>query len=310
MPEGGNHDGERPSRHRAASVESTRDRGVLYRRIKWALMPVLFVSFLLAMFTTYPEDPLFGIPSPLYDADGSLLGKFAYATFALCILATIILAKKSSRHMAPRYVELESPPGVLYLRPFTQDTDLRFYASWGRDRTRTGFHDNRMVHKYLLKCQFRPIEPEEMLAELTEGFGNMAAIGEPESPPILGADNVYVSDDNWQDKVLALAKGAKLVILTAGTTPGVIWETENVIRTVPPSRLLLNIPGRTPARRRKHYAAYREAAEHMFPRGLPPRLKTRAITFAEDWAPVEDVKPQPPPGTSANVAWWMARVLS
>jgi len=70
-----------------------------------------------------------------------------------------------------------------------------------------------------------------------------------------------------------------------------------------------DIPGMTPARRRKRYAIFRDALEHLFPRGLPEQLRARAISFNDDWNPIEDSKIEPPAGTSSNVAWWMSRVL-
>ena len=262
-----------------------------------------------------PASFLFGIPNSIYGMVP--LSPFVLFPLAiLCMGTSVILQKKGRRHAAPRFINLESPPGVLYLRPFTEDTDWKVYYSWGPDRRPTSFRQRLNVLKFGLRRQiptrFGGIGPEfgEIIADLTRHFGRMAAIGEPESPPILGADNVYVSDDNWQEKVLEMARGAKLVILTAGTTPGVIWETENIVRFVAPSRLLLNIPGSTPSKREKHYAAFRSVANDIFPRGLPPFLLARTLTFRDDWTPVLDQKNPPPFGSSAHVAWWMSRILS
>jgi hypothetical protein len=302
-------DKEPESRDRPASVESTAGRAVFYKKLRNVLVAGFLVLWLLMMLLSYPDLPILGIPSPLY---GVLPGG---ATLTILmgmglVGSIIILGKKARRHAQPRFIDLDSPPGVLYLRPFSEDTDFRVYASWGSDRHTPWGPGGLALLKFRLRMQFRGInEFGEILSELTRDVGSVAAIGEPASPPILGADNVYVSDDGWQEKVLALATGAELVILTAGTTPGVLWETENMIRVVPPSRLLLNIPGTTLARRRKHYAAFREAAGGLFPRGLPAELKRRVITFEDDWTPVADPKHQGPAGTSANLAWWLSRVL-
>jgi hypothetical protein len=297
-------------RNRPAMAESTRDRGKLYRRIS----NVLLIIFIILLISMTPIIPIVNVVNPLHGIL-PLSTSFLFLIAAPCMVGVIILRKKARRHVSPRFVNLESPPGVLFLRPFSEDKDWRVYYSWGRDRRPTGFLDRLQQLKFELGLQYRStrrgahFEDGEILSELTGSFGNMAAIGEPGSPPILGADNVYVSDDNWQEEVLQMARGAKLVILTAGTTPGVLWETENMIRVVPPLRLLLNIPGGTPAKRRKNYKAFLASAENRFPKGLPKQLKARVISFKDDWTPVEVTKKQPPESTSAHVAWWMSRVL-
>jgi len=309
---------EQGSRHRPASLQSTHERALLYGRLSRLVLAVNYVLLLVFLLSGWPQVPFLGVASPLNGVVPGWVGGLLFAAIAVSTVGYFILRKKARRHAQPRFVNLESPPGVLFLRPFVEDTDWRVYASWGADRHGADVLQPRAflaVLKFKLRMQWRVMRGQEgyefgeFLSELTRDLGHVAAIGEPGSPPIMGADNVYVADDGWQDKVLAMARGAKLVILTASTSPGVLWETENMLRIVPPSRFLLNIPGMTPARRRKHYAAFREVAGHHFPRGLPSELKARVIAFNPDWSPVEDLKRQPPPGTSAHVAWWMSRVL-
>jgi hypothetical protein len=308
-------DPELEQRHRPAMAESTEAQGVLYRRITRVLFAasLLLLFFFVPMYGHTVGFNLLGISNPLH---GIVPGFVFVLLYGLCILGGILLSKKARRHAAPRFVNLESPPGVLFLRPFTEDTDVRAQASWGRDSSSMSFSQRLKVLKLQLSMQREVISqsgsvPElgEILARLTQSFGNMAAIGEPGSPPILGADNVYVSDENWQEQVLEMAQGAKLVILTIGTTPGVIWEIENMLRIVPPSQLLLNIPGMTSARRRKNYKVFRNKLEHLFPQGLPEELRRRALAFSDDWTPLKDTKTEPDSGTSSHVAWWMSRVL-
>jgi hypothetical protein len=295
-------------RNRPAMIKNTRSRGILYRRLSNLLLIIFFIIFI---FIT-PAIPFLG-ENPLYGI--AQLPDYIYLFLFVGVGISIILRKKARRHQAPRFVELDSAPGVLYLRPFSEDTDWRVYYSWGRDRQPTSVLNSFKVLKFGIRMQLPStlggigVEFGEILSELTRDFGKMAAIGEPVSPPIMGADNVYVSDDNWQEKVLQMARSAKLVILTAGISPGVIWETENMLRIVSPSLLILNIPGGTPSKRRKNYAAFRAVASDIFPKGLPQQLKARVMTFRDDWSPVEDTKQMPPKGSSAHVAWWMSRVL-
>lgn len=286
-------------RHRPAMAKSTQDRGSFYLKLRNFLLVVYIIGF-----GIYSFSEALAVPD--------------YILIILAIIlvfSIIILTKRGRRHAAPRFVKLEHPPGVLFLRPFTEDTDWKVYYSWGRDQRPTSFLDKMKVLKFELNLQWRTFRRQahfefgEYLSELTKSFCSIAAIGEPGSPPILGADNVYVSDENWQEEVLELARKAKLVILTAGTTPGVIWETDQMIQVVPPSQLILNIPGGTSSKRRKNYKSFKATAEKLFPKGLPQQLKARALTFKDDWTPVEDGKRQPLPDTSAHVAWWMSRVL-
>lgn len=296
-------------RARPAMVENTNARGRLFLRISYVCMFLALISFLFLNAEIYQAD------SPFSGLQGVFPPPLLWGTFFFSVLAIIILRKKGKRHSAPRFVHLDSPLGVLYLRPFSEDTDWRLYYSWGSDKLPTAFSDKWKVLKFSLRLQFKSwrgktgYEFGEILSELTKDIGHVAAIGEPESPPIPGADNVYVSNDTWKEQVLQLATGAKLVILTAGTTPGVIWEIENMLRVIPPSRLLLNIPGGTASKRRKQYAKFCKEVGASFPKGLPVRLKSRVFAFSDDWTPIEDSKWQPPAGTSAHLAWWMSRVM-
>jgi hypothetical protein len=287
------------ARNRPAMAESTQNTGAFYLKLRNILLVLYIIGFGIYSFTET-------LPLPEY---------ILVVLMVILVFSVIVLTKRGRRHAAPRFVKLDHAPAVLFLRPFTEDTDWKIYYSWGRDQRPTSFSDKMKVLKFELKLQWRTMRRQaafefgEYLAEFTKSFGSIAAIGEPGSPPILGADNVYVSDDNWQEEVLDLARKAKLVILTAGTTPGVIWETDHMIKEVPPTQLILNIPGGTSTKRRKNYKSFKAAAENLFPKGLPQQLKARVLTFKDDWTPVQDGKIQPPIGTSANVAWWMSRVL-
>jgi len=306
---------EQEQRNRPASADSTRERGILYRRLSDALgaISMVLLVFFVPVTGPDPERNILGIRLLLQE---QVPGTIFFVLYAACVAGALFLRKKSRRHVEPRFVELEQPPKVLFLRPFKEDTDFKVYASWGNDRLPTGIRQSFKVMKFQLHLQREAwrkgagaFEFGEILEEITRSFGNVAAIGEPGSPPILGADNVYVSDDTWQKQVLGMAKGADLVILTTGTSRGVTWEIENMLKIVPASKLILNVPGMTPARRRKNYSVFRETLEHLFPKGLPEKLLARAMSFNDDWTPNLGSKIEPPTGTASNVVWWMSRVL-
>lgn len=301
-------------RNRAASLEDTRGQARLYGRISLvlkALFILLMALYISLFYGLLPDssgsfNPLIRVISPV-----------TLIAAALVFVAPIMWLDKRARRLAqPRFVDLDSPPGVLFLRPFSEDRDVRIYASWGQDRPKTSFRGRMKVTKFQLRRQFAnggqggaAMEFGYTLQAVCHAFGSVAAIGEPDSPPILGADNVYVSDDGWQEKVLELARDARLVIITAGDTPGVAWEVENILRIVEPTRLLLNVPGMTQSRRRAHYKAFRERFGTLFPQGLPEALPARTLSFDQHWSIEAQTKDEPPAETSRNVAWWLVRVL-
>jgi hypothetical protein len=119
-------------------------------------------------------------------------------------------------------------------------------------------------------------------------MGPLVAVGEPGHPPILGARNLYVGDDNWKEQVINLAQRSQLVILTAGISNGVLWEVRTMSKEAPPDRLLLNIPGASRGERQKNYAIFIEKAAEVFPAGLPETIGgARFLGFGEDWQPQE-----------------------
>lgn len=295
-------------RDRPASAQQTTNRARIYwwvSRISLVyacvLVPLFFwgnmqISDAPSFFDTY-------LPGVFPDTVKSYFASL----WSFALLLGLWTLKRSRRHALPRFTEIPDDPCVVYLRPFEEDRDLRGRATWGRDAT-LKLKDTTW---HVLKATWRAKSqsPAEVIAELTRTSGTMVAIGEPSSPPVLGADNVYVSDNDWQDKVLRLLQNASMVVLTTGTTPGVLWEVEQAVAHVPPTRFLLLVPGMTPARRRKAYARFRAAAGPLFPNGLPADLPQRAFSFDTEWRAVEDLKERPAEGTTAALAWWLARLL-
>lgn len=308
-----------PARNRAASLEDTSDRSRLHLLVYRASSIILVVLLIVMPIIYYPIDPFTGQPNPFHDVfdTGGILVVVLFALTAVVVFIGIRAKSRYERHSAPRFAEITDPPGILYLRPFTEDKDIILVYSGGRDQTIWADLGNPKAMWTVLKKIFsreywrvKKDRPIEIIAYFAKAFGKIAAIGEPCSPPILGADNVYVSDADWQEKVLALAKGSNLVILNAGTSPGVLWEVENMVATVPPSRLIILIPGMTKGGRRRRYRAFLEAAEHLFPKGLPKRLTRRVIVFNDDWTVMDHLPRQPDETTAAGVAWWLTRMMS
>jgi hypothetical protein len=115
-------------------------------------------------------------------------------------------------------------PPVIYLRSFVDD-----------DTT---------IASYISPFGALSTSREEQLAEAVAPMGTMVAIGEPgESLPDPGAMRVYVSDDQWQQTVNEWLGQARLVILRAGATQGLWWETQRAFEMLSPSRILILLLG-------------------------------------------------------------------
>ena len=111
----------------------------------------------------------------------------------------------------------DSQPDVLYLRSFQTDpstTYRRLTAGWTTE--------------------------EEELGSVLRPFGDMVAIGQPgERLPVPGATRMYASESEWRQVVLASMRSAPLVVIRAGSSPGLLWEMGQAIRALEPERLLI-----------------------------------------------------------------------
>ncbi len=108
---------------------------------------------------------------------------------------------------------------VLYLRSFADD---------GRAARRYG-----------------ALTEEEQLAKALAWVGPFVAVGRPgETLPHVGAQRIYLADDEWQHRVLELMAQARLVVLRTGVTQGFHWEVERALSVLTPDRLLLVVDDR------------------------------------------------------------------
>jgi hypothetical protein len=84
---------------------------------------------------------------------------------------------------------------------------------------------------------------ERALAKLLENVGPLLAIGRPdETVPSLGAARLYVPADEWKQTITMLLERARLVVIVAGETPGLVWEMQECRRIVPPAKLIVVVP--------------------------------------------------------------------
>lgn len=137
---------------------------------------------------------------------------------------------------------------VLYLRPF--DLDDQLY------RVRPAPSRNPL--RRLWTPLSRTFE-EDVVLTLRLKLGRVVAVGRPgERLPRSGARRFYLPAD-WKPTVSGLVREARLVVLATGTTEGTLWELTEVVRLLPPERLLLLVFTNA-----TDYDLFRRAAEARF----------------------------------------------
>lgn len=151
-----------------------------------------------------------------------------------------------------------------------------------------------------------PINPWESGLSVAFGkVGDLVGIGKPgEKLATVGAARVYVTDDEWQDKVLELVQKSDIVIWTYGATEGLRWEIQRLVNNVPPEKLVLAMPfwDKKMSKRKIIWAEARENMSAIFPKALPEAVgNSLFVSFEKDWTPIW-VNTQPPP--------WSIRVLT
>jgi hypothetical protein len=151
---------------------------------------------------------------------------------------------------------------------------------------------------------------EQVLAYATRELGPLVAIGGRDAPPVLGAYNFYMRDDNWRERVRELAAQCQLVVIRAGVTPGLMDEVADLTSFIDPQKLLVFFPnGNTQwwspiwrlGSRRKIYARFREMTAKQFPVALPERLNgATSMGFGADWTPFPIGSSGRPPAVAAS----------
>src|SRR5438034_54533 len=162
----------------------------------------------------------------------------------------------------------DSKPDVLYLRSFA--TDPSFLS------TATGFISGWLTE-------------EEQLAEVLQPFGDLVAIGKPgETLPTPGAARLYATDAEWKKVVTDQMQTARLVVIRAGASGGLLWEVKEVVQVVNPKKLLILILNM----RKKDYESFREEADQIFNATFPKANELKRfgaisgfVRFSPDWSP-------------------------
>jgi uncharacterized protein YjeT (DUF2065 family) len=112
---------------------------------------------------------------------------------------------------------------VVYLRSFSADE-----SAW-----------KRVFGLFIGGSFFPPVlSDEEQLAQAVAPIGPLIGLGKPgEALPEPGATRLYPAQ--WHESVEQLLRRARLVILRPSTSESVLWELEQVFRTVDPENFRL-----------------------------------------------------------------------
>lgn len=199
------------------------------------------------------------------------LGILGPVLIFLTVLLGIRTFRISSRFLVnPRgKLQFDARPPVLYLRSF--------------------FDDYEEIDERVDKNT-----PEQILAPILDMVGPVIAIGRPGEAtlPLLGATRVYPKD--WQNAVTSIISISPLVVLHAGTSPGVEWELQATRRMIAPEKLIITLlvwqtRQGTPTILDLPDWSYRHFAKRfaeVFGHDLPPyNSNTSFIYFEKDWTP-------------------------
>lgn len=197
---------------------------------------------------------IYGAVVGLADSSGPLLGVVVSAlTAALKLLlvigvwvllvlisAAIFLVARMIDHLASflirqSFSELskrDARPPILFLRSFEDDQvtierqDALFEVlAWKAMQPRIRRLDHILVEKF-------------------SRYGPVVAIGRPGERFLpFGAARLYVNDDQWQERVIALAEKASAVVVVTSSTPGLRWEITTMLERFPEKTVFLSPPG-------------------------------------------------------------------
>jgi hypothetical protein len=164
-------------------------------------------------------------------------------------------------------------PKVLYLRPFKSDASILGQAL----SANIGYFPMLGL-----------ATEEEQFAEAVRPIGDLIAIGRPgENLPSPGAARLYAGSEEWQRTVIDRMQAARLVVIRAGSGPGILWELHKAREIVEPRNLLILIL----KMRRRKYELFRQEAKKALGIRLPslrwrwPMGRKGFFRFTSNWTP-------------------------
>jgi hypothetical protein len=140
----------------------------------------------------------------------------------------------------------DSRAPVLYLRSFKQDAAAAHLDPMG----------------------YSSRSDEEQMSEVLRRIGPVVAVGNPSERRVtLGANRIYLRDDEWQDWVKSRMRAAALVMFRASDTDAFWWEVATAALHVPRQRIAFLLPDDA-----RVYEEFRQRLAKHFTDPLPPIL--------------------------------------
>jgi hypothetical protein len=112
-------------------------------------------------------------------------------------------------------------------------------------------------------------------------YGPYISIARPDEAPSWndwGPTRVCVPAKSWKAAAIELIASAKIVVIEAGNSSGLLWEVKQVLAIKSAARVMLLLP-----KRPSDYGRFRELGQHQLSLSLPERPETRILVFNDDW---------------------------
>lgn len=215
--------------------------GTLLQILGVALITIGVICFCIILFGVLPSEGL-----PLMWVLLIVAGITLLPLGAVCYRA----GKKGTVVSADVIMSRDNRAPVLYLRSFEFD---KFTANPTGAATQVtellNLWESRLYKfsPYQLLGTIKLQTAEEILSAALSKVGPCIAVDDPNlDKPVLGFSRLKLPHDEWQSEVESLMQASGLVVLCAGSTPGLMWELERVAKNVARERLLILIAPSTP----------------------------------------------------------------
>ena len=138
---------------------------------------------------------------------------------------------------------------------------------------------------------------EEDFALALNSIGPVIAVGKQfDDISPLGATRIYLKNDHWQENVKRLMQISQLVVLHAGTSKGLLWEIETLMKEVDPHKLLITFlawQGFDDEYRQNEYLRFKGLVEQLVNESesdmkimLPEHIEdAKFLVFDNKWKP-------------------------
>jgi hypothetical protein len=227
---------------------------------------VLFISIPILVLVACAFCLLLLVRFQLTGSKASLLVGLVIGLLLTAGLIMSTLGKRLRATGAGMKGQSDSRPLVLYLRSFQNDQ-----ASLTATDTR-----------------------EESIVSVMREIGPVVAIGRPgDSLAPLGAERRYCKEEDWKHEVVSLIKQARLVVIQAGASGGLLWEISEVSKRLKPEQILISLRIKDKVFRlsadksaQDQYEGFRVLSPQFFRHPLPDELgEATFLCFQEDWKP-------------------------